>query len=133
MSIEQKHIFDLVVALLSVNNLRLEVVWDKRKNLERHGLLDAEKVVNWQCDELVVLMKQADYDRGKLTEIIAPRLKALMERIVAGDLDDLPRLVEGGLPGGRPGPGREVDPRPVGAQLVYGRARGSLAEAGGLL
>ena len=53
-----------------------------------------EKVVAMDNAEVVRRLRSAGYDRGKVTLILAPRLRALMMKTQAGALDELSAAVE---------------------------------------
>ena len=101
MPLPQKHIEDLFVALLSINNHSVTKTWDQLPRLRDAGLTEPKRVAGMEPDLLSARLKAAGYDRGKITDILAPRLKALMMQVDRGQLDSLADLVaakdEGGV------------------------------------
>ena len=95
-ALSQKQTADLVGATLAVNNYALTAVWDLLPELRSHGLLDPPQVVKRDPGALIEALEGAGYTRGKITWIVAPRLRTLMQKIQAGTLDQLPSAVAAG-------------------------------------
>lgn len=96
MALSSKHVEDLFVSLLSINNYAVTKTWDLLPQLREAGLTDPKRVAGLDGGVLSRELKSAGYDRGKITDIIAPRLRNLMALIEEGDLDSLPDLVARG-------------------------------------
>lgn len=79
----------LVTALLAVNNYSLEKVWHLLPRLREEGLTIPASVMSEDLGQLTVRLANAGYDRGRLTEMFAERLRHLMAAIGTGQLDDL--------------------------------------------
>ena len=93
MSLSEKHVRDLVVASLAVNNYPATDVWALLPAMRELRVLDAEWVANHDNGSIVEALEAAGYRRGKINWIVAPRLHTLMSEIEAGSLDDLPTFI----------------------------------------
>jgi len=91
--VNQKHVADLVVALLAVNSYPATLAWALLPRLRAAHLLDPAEVARKEAVDLVDGLRRAGYDRGGITDIVGPRLHALMVRIRAGGLDALDAAV----------------------------------------
>ncbi len=80
--------------MLSVNNYPVTDAWALLPSLRAAGLFDAVLVASMEQSEIVARLKMAGYDRGKITEILAPRLQALMRAVEGGELDGVSTIVE---------------------------------------
>jgi len=80
--------------MLSVNNYSVTDAWALLPALRGAGLSDAALVASMEQSEIVARLKTAGYDRGKITEILAPRLQALMRAVEDGVLDGVSTIVE---------------------------------------
>lgn len=96
MSISANHLDAVVAGLLSVNNYRVEVAWELLPRLRTEGLLDARRVAAMKPGEVARRLAAAGSNRGGITEIVAPRLQALMSAVNNGELDRLPRALQRG-------------------------------------
>ena len=76
MSISADHLDAVVAGLLSVNNYRVEAAWELLPRLRNEGLLDVKKVVAMDSGEVARRLVTAGYNRGGITDIVAPRLQA---------------------------------------------------------
>ena len=94
MKISQRHLEDILLAMLSVNNYPVTDAWALLPALRTAGLFDAARVASMDQSEIVARLKMAGYDRGKITEILAPRLQALMRAAEDGVLDGVSMIVE---------------------------------------
>ena len=94
MTLAQHQLDDLITALLAVNNYPITRVWQILPALREAHLCEVEKVVAMDNAEVVRRLRSAGYDRGKVTLILAPRLRALMMKTQAGALDELSAAVE---------------------------------------
>ena len=79
----------LVVAVLSVNNYRLEKTWALLPRFRVARVTDPKFVVTQDLASLTVLLSSSGYDRGTLTGLFAERIKDLMTAIESGELDEL--------------------------------------------
>ena len=84
----------LLVALLATYNYSLRKAWELRDKLRRSGLCDPDFVLSQDVEQVGNLLRQAGYDRGGITYIIAPRVISLMGALKSGHFDTLPMLVE---------------------------------------
>lgn len=96
MALAQEYVDDLVVALLSINNYPVTTTWDLLPRLRAGGLTDAQRMVVLDSAAIALRLKAAGYDRGKITDILAPRLRNLLKLANDGALDALPNLVQTG-------------------------------------
>ena len=94
MSISANHLEAVVASLLSVNNYCVEAAWELLPGLRKEGLLDPKKVVTIKTPEIAHRLVAAGYNRGGITDIVAPRLQALMSAVRNGDLGHLPGALE---------------------------------------
>lgn len=93
MALSQKQVDDLIVALLSINKYTVTMTWNLLPRFRDAGLTNPRRVAEMDEGTLLQELKRAGYDRGKITDIIAPRLRNLMVCIRSGDLDTLPTMV----------------------------------------
>ncbi len=89
MGLSKARCVELVVVTLATYSYALEKAWGLREALEDAGLCDPAHVLGMDERALGNALKEAGYDRGGITYIIAPRLLALMDAIQAGRLDAL--------------------------------------------
>ncbi len=89
MNISTDQVEAVAVAILAVNNYRIEKAWDLLPKLRELRLLDPSTVVNEDLGALTMLLAKAGYDRGVLTSMLAGRLQNLMRAAEAGELDGL--------------------------------------------
>lgn len=94
LALAQRQVEDLVTALLAVNSYPITRVWEILPGLREASLCEVEKVVAMDNEEVVKRLRSAGYDRGKVTQILAPRLRALMMKAQAGALDELSIAIE---------------------------------------
>lgn len=92
----EKHFISLLTALLAVKNYPVQDAAALMPAFRAVGLLDPDQVAGMHFGSLVEVMDAAGYKRGKVVEIVAPRLIRLAEATKAGELDTLPRLAEQG-------------------------------------
>jgi len=85
---------ELVVATLATYSYSLEKAWALRDSLRSAGLCDPAAVAGQDVAGLGNALKEAGYDRGGITYIIAPRLISLMNAIRSGALDPLAGFLE---------------------------------------
>lgn len=85
----QKHIADLVVAVLAVNSYPVTRTWALLPRLRAAYLLDPARVAGSDAEGVVRGLRCAGYDRGGITDIVGPRLHSLMPHIQEGSLDAL--------------------------------------------
>lgn len=93
MALSEDQRLDLVIAVLATYSFSLEKAWALKAQLKKLGLGDPAKVIGKDEGEVGNLMKEAGYDRGGITYIIAPRVISLMKAIKAGDIDALSKHV----------------------------------------
>lgn len=86
----------LVVALLSVSSYSPDRAAQLLPALRRERLCDVEWVAASEIGPIVVALTRSGYHRGGVNGIIAPRMKSLMQAVLAGDLDELSRYVASG-------------------------------------
>jgi hypothetical protein len=79
----------VAVAVLAVNNYRIEKAWDLLPKLREAGLTTPASVAPADIGALTVRLVAAGYDRGMLTSMLARRLQNLMQAAEAGVLDGL--------------------------------------------
>lgn len=84
----------LVVALLAVNGYSLEKVHRVLPGLRAAGLADTESAAQKDLPAVIAALTMAGYDRGRLTWLLAERLRALVAAARCGDLDALADAVE---------------------------------------
>ncbi len=83
----------LVVALLCVNHFSLEAGWNLRAELRSEGLTCPRTASQLGIAAVSAALERAGYRRGRINEIVAPRVVALMQAIDEGKFADLPRLL----------------------------------------
>lgn len=96
MPLAQPPIEALVVSVLATYNYALDRAWALLPALRSQRLLDPTRVAGGDVKDVGNRLKAAGYDRGGITYIVTPRLIALMDAVVAGQLDRLPALVDAG-------------------------------------
>jgi hypothetical protein len=96
MELSQKHVEDLLVAVLSVNNYAVTKTWELLPGLRQSGLTDPMAVADMDAAAVLRRLQSAGYVRGGITDIVAPRVQTLMARVASGELDMLPGLVDAG-------------------------------------
>lgn len=102
MSLPPQRLVELVIVTLATYQFSLERAWALREPLIDAGLCDPDRVLALSVGDLGLALKDAGYDRGGVTWIIAPRLHSLMAAHQAGELDGLvDRLAADDEPGFR--------------------------------
>ena len=76
----------LVVALICVNHYSLEAGWKLRGDLRREGLAAPRTTAKLGIAAVAEALERAGYKRGRINEIVAPRVVALMKAVEAGQL-----------------------------------------------
>lgn len=89
MPIHQDHLEALITAVLAVNAYGLEKVYALLPTFRMAGLTDPADVANADVGEVMMRLHRAGYDRGLLTEMMAGRLKNLMQAAADGSLDEI--------------------------------------------
>ena len=79
----------LVVALLCVNQFALEAGWQLRDALRLEGLTDPRSTAEMGIASVAAALERAGYKRGRVNEIVGPRIVALMKAINGGQLAGL--------------------------------------------
>lgn len=87
---------DLVLATLATYQYPLDRAWALRDALVAAGLTTPDGVLGRSVGDVGNALKDAGYDRGGVTYIIAPRLISLMQAVADGALDALPAAVHAG-------------------------------------
>ncbi|MBN1947322.1 MAG: hypothetical protein JW797_16755 [Bradymonadales bacterium] len=93
MALTAEQVEPLVIAALATYSYSLEKAWELRGAVRQAGLGDTGRVAGLGVQEVGNLMKQAGYDRGGITYIIAPRIISLAQAAQSGQLDGLYDLV----------------------------------------
>jgi len=93
MTIHQRHIEAIAVAVLAVNSYPLAKVMNIVPRLKTNELLTPSYVAALDIGTLTVQLFEAGYERGMLTSRIAERFNSLMSDIDKGVLDALQDLV----------------------------------------
>jgi hypothetical protein len=83
----------LLVGLLCVNHYTLEAGWELRRALRHEGLSDPSTTAKLGIAAVAAGLERAGYKRGRINEIVAPRVVALMKAIDAGELKGLSNAV----------------------------------------
>jgi hypothetical protein len=76
--------------VLATYSYPLEKAWALRDKLRKARLTDPAWVTSRDVQEIGNSLKAADYDRGGITYIIAPRVMSLSQAVASGRLDSLP-------------------------------------------
>ncbi len=94
MSLSEDQRLNLVIAILAGYSYSLEDAWKLKDKLRAEGL--ATPAITLGRDDATIgnLLKRVGYDRGGITYIIAPRVRALMESISNGTLDGLDATIQ---------------------------------------
>lgn len=96
MTITSRQLDSIVAGLLSVNSYRVEAAWELIPRLREEGLLDPKTVIAMDTREVARRLVAAGYNRGGITDILAPRVRALMSSVSDGELDRLPDVLQQG-------------------------------------
>ena len=86
----------IAAAMLAANNFPLLRSQEIVPALRRVGLLDPETASKLDLGPWTVKLAAAGYDRGMLTSMFAERLRALMQAVCDGVLDELPDAIATG-------------------------------------
>lgn len=83
----------ILVAVLSVNRYGADRAWKILPDLREAGVADPRTVTRLSLDDLTALLINAGYNRGPLNEMMATRVRLLMEAAAGGELDPYDDLV----------------------------------------
>jgi hypothetical protein len=92
-SLSASHREALLVALLCVNHFSLEAGWALLEGLRREGLTNPVHASRLGIADAAAALERAGYRRGRINEIVAPRVVALMKAVEAGSLSQIVNLV----------------------------------------
>lgn len=94
MPLSEDQRLDLVIAILAGYSYALEDAWKHKDKLRAARVADPAAVLGLDDAAVGNLLKGAGYDRGGITYIIAPRVRALMECLSNGTLDGLDATIK---------------------------------------
>lgn len=83
----------LLMAVLAVNNYRLEKAWALLPRMRELGLTDPARVAAMDMPATIEALTGAGYDRKSLTWMFAERVMALMAAIHGGELAGLDEAI----------------------------------------
>jgi hypothetical protein len=87
---------DLVVAILSVNNISLEKTYAHLEGLKSAGLCSLENLGGWRVDEIVERLEKAGCDRGDyMNSLFAKRLSSLGTAVGRTGIEKFTKILAG--------------------------------------
>jgi hypothetical protein len=88
---------DLMIAVLSVNQYKLEHTWAIRDDLRRAGLFDPERLAQLRAEDIVKLLRSAGCDRGVfMTQLFAERLHSVGQYVTGQGTARVAHVLEAG-------------------------------------
>lgn len=72
---------DLVISILSVNNVSIDKTYSSIEAMRKEGLFTPSNLSKWSIEDIGNNLKKAGYDRGGVNYILAERLSTLGKQI----------------------------------------------------
>jgi endonuclease III-like uncharacterized protein len=79
---------DLIISILSVNNVSIDKTYSHIESMRKEGIFDPLKLSKLSIEDIGNNLKKAGYDRGGVNYIIAERLLDLGKKILSEGQDN---------------------------------------------